>query len=90
MPLKINCQLSLLEWATAHQVTLETNEVYRHGDCAVGVVAKVLDPVHQVGTKLVTTFQHAQDHNGVVPQVIHDVSSETFCSVYNEEKVNYL
>lgn len=73
--------LSASEWAEAHQVALETDEVDPHGDCAVGVAAKRLDPVHQVCTELVASFQHAQHHDVMVPQVIHDVSSQTFCPV---------
>lgn len=49
-------------------------------------MAKILDPVHQVGTELVASFQHTQDHNGVVAQVIHDVSGEALCSEYDAEK----
>lgn len=71
--------LSVQKWAEAHQVALETDEVDSHGDCAVGVSAKSLDPVHQVGTELVASFQHTQHHDVMVPQVIHDVSSQTFC-----------
>lgn len=65
--------------AEAHQVALETDEVDPHGDRAVGVAAQSLDPFHQVGAELVASFQHAQHHDVMVPQVIHDVSSQTFC-----------
>lgn len=70
---------SVQQWAGAHQVAFEPNEVDPHGDCAVGVAAKCFDPVHQVGTELVASFQHAQHHDVMVPQVIHDVSGQTFC-----------
>lgn len=63
--------------AAAHQVALETDEVDPHGDRAVGVAAQSLDPVHQVGTELVASFQHAQHHDVMVPQVVHDVSGQT-------------
>lgn len=70
---------SVQQWAGAHQVAFEPNEVDPHGDCAVGVAAKCFNPVHQVGTELVASFQHAQHHDVMVPQVIHDVSGQTFC-----------
>lgn len=71
----------LLLWAETHQVALQADEVDPHEDCAVGVAAECLDPVHQVRTELVASFQHTQHHNVVVPQVIHDVSSETLGSI---------
>lgn len=64
--------------AAAHQVALETDEVDPHGDGAVGVAAQSLDPVHQVGTELVASFQHTQHHDVMVPQVVHDVSCQAF------------
>lgn len=64
--------------AAAHQVALETDEVDPHGDGAVGVAAQSLDPVHQVGTELVASFQHTQHHDVMVPQVVHDVSGQAF------------
>lgn len=72
--------------AEAHQVALEPDEVDPHGEGAVGVAAEGLDPVHQVGTELVASFQHAQHHDVMVPKVIHDVSSQTFCPVNNVVK----
>lgn len=77
------CAPSITQGTEAHQVALEANEVDPHGDCAVGIAAECLDPVHQVGAELVASFQHAQHHDVMVPQVIHDVSSKTFCSVNN-------
>lgn len=59
----------------AYQVALESDEVDPHGDRAAGVAAEGLDPVHQVGAELVASFEHAQHHDVMVPQVIHDVSS---------------
>lgn len=51
--------------------------MHPHGDGAAGVAAQRLDPVHQVGTELVASLQHAQHHDVVVAQVVHDVSSQT-------------
>lgn len=81
--------LSVQQWAETHQVALETDEVDPHGDCAVGVAAKSLDPVHQVGTELVASFQHTQHSDVMVPQVVHDVSGQTFGSVDNAKSENF-
>lgn len=63
----------------SHQVALKSDEMDPHGDGLSGVVAEVLDSVHQVGAKLVSSFKYTQHHDVVVPQVVHDVASETFC-----------
>lgn len=67
----------------AHHVALESDEVNPHGDGVVGVATESFDPIHQVGTELVASFQHTQHHYVMVSQVIHDISSETFCPVNN-------
>lgn len=59
-----------------------------HGDGALGVVAEVFNPVHQVCGELVTSLQHAQHHNVVVAEVIHDVACQTFRPV--NEKISQL
>lgn len=65
----------------AHQVALEADEVDPHGDGVLGVAAEHLDPVHQVCTELVSPLQHAQHHDVMVAQVVHDVPGQTFCPV---------
>lgn len=60
-----------------HQVAPKPDEVDPHGDAALRVAAESLDLVHQVGTELVSPFQHTQNYDVVLPQVVHDVSGKT-------------
>lgn len=60
-----------------HQVAPEPDEVDPHGDAALRVAAESLDLVHQIGTELVSPFQHTQNYDVVLPQVVHDVSGKT-------------
>lgn len=67
----------------SHQVAFEAYEVDPHEDCSAGVAAQSFNPVHQVGAELVASLQNTQHHDVVVPQVIHDVSGQTFRPVRN-------
>ena len=73
----------------AHQIAFEADEVHSHRDCAAGVPAESFNPVHQVGAELVASFQNAQHHNVVVPEVVHDVSGQTLCPATQHEKQTF-
>lgn len=66
----------------AHQIAFEAYEVDPHWDGSVGVAAQSFNPLHQVGAELVASLQDAQHHDVTVPQVIHDVSGQTFCPAH--------
>lgn len=68
-----------------HQVAFEADKVDSHWDGSVGVAAQSFNPLHQVGTELVASFQNTQHHNLAVSQVIHDVSGQTFRPVHTAQ-----
>lgn len=59
-----------------YQVALESYEVDGHEQGPAGVAVQHLDALHQIGAELVASLQHAQHHDVVVTQVVHDVSRQ--------------
>lgn len=62
-----------------HQVAFKADKVDPHWDGSVGVATQSFNPLHQVSAELVASLQDAQHHDVTVPQIIHDVSGQTFC-----------